>query len=119
MARTEEIPRNRWIDFLDELTREHQGDPVVVEVFDGEAVGADTGTGYAAARHFRRRARAAGEHDVSIIVGNQQNPSLTHLVPQARRVRVERTDGGSAEAVEIEAGDGSRTLLRFHLPRAA
>jgi hypothetical protein len=118
MSRTEEIPRNRWIDFLDELTREHQGDPVVVEVFDSE-IGAQTQARDMPLQGISADVRPAGEHDVSIIMGNEPNPPLTHMVPQARHVRVERSDGGNAESVEIEAGDGSRTLLRFQLPRAA
>jgi len=115
---TEEIPRDEWIQFLDEFTREHQGWPVNVEVLD-EELGAQTQVRDAPLQGISADVRPAGNHNVSIIVGEEQNPSLTHIVPNTRHVRVARSEDGDDEALEIEAADGSRTLVRFQLPHAA
>lgn len=118
MPRSEEIPRQEWIEFLDEFTREHQGRQVDMEVL-GSDIGAQTEAHDMPLQGVSADVRKAGEHDVSIVVGDEQNPPLTHIVPQARHLRIERTDTGNDDTLEIEAADGSKTLLHLRLPRAA
>lgn len=118
MATTDEIPRQNWIQYLDDFTREHQGEQVSVEVMDQE-MGAQTEAEDVPLQGISADMKRSGEHDVNIILGKEPNPALTHIVPEARHIRVMRSDKGSDQALEIEGADGSRTLLRFRLPAAA
>jgi hypothetical protein len=113
-----EIPRREWIRFLDEFTREHQGWQVRVEVRDPEAGPEDVEVHDLPLQGISADDRGS-EHDVSIIVGDEQNPGLTHIIPGARRVLVRRTEAGNDEGLEIEAADGSRTIVQLQQVRRA
>jgi hypothetical protein len=118
MPETEEVPRGEWIGYLDVLTRNHQGEPVTVEVLDGKE-GAQVEASNLSLQGISADVKRSGEHDVNIILGAERNPPLTRMIPEARHIRVERGDRGLDEALEIEAADGSKTLVRFRMPRAA
>ena len=108
--RTQIIPRDQWVRFLDDFTREHQGWRVRIEVTGGARSGVQ-------AQDVPLEGVSAdlrgSEQGISITVGNEQEPGLTHFIPGARRLVVRRTGAGNDEALEIEAGDGSRTVLRL------
>jgi urocanate hydratase len=95
-----EIPRRDWIRFLDEFTREHDGWRVQVEVKDPEA-----GVQDVEARDLPLQGISAddrgSEHDISIILGDEHNPGLTHIIPGARRLLLRQTEAGNDEALEI------------------
>lgn len=118
MAKTEEIPRQNWVTYLDEFTREHQGEQVTVQVMDRE-VGVQTEAEDMPFQGISADLKGTGEHDVNIILGNEPAPPLTRIVPEARRILLMRGGRGSEQTLEIEAADGSRTLVRFRLPEAA
>jgi hypothetical protein len=118
MPKTEEIPRSRWIAFLDDITREHQGTPVSLEILDPE-LGAQPQLDDVPLQGISADERPAGSHDVNIIVGEEVNPPVTHIVPHARRLYIARSETGDDQSLEIEGNDGSRTIVRFELPRAA
>jgi hypothetical protein len=106
-----EIPKAEWIQFLDEFTREHQGWQVRVEVQDagaGPQVEADGLPLQGVAADHRR-----GAPDVAIIVGEESNPAVTRIIHGARRLRVEETAAGNIAALEIDAGRGSKTVVRL------
>ena len=117
-TRTEEIPQRDWVEYLDEFSREHQGEQVTVEVMAKE-VGAQVEARDVPFQGISADLKRGGEHDVNIILGKEPNPPLTRIVPEARRIFVMSTDQGNDQALEIEAADGSRTLVRFSLPEAA
>jgi hypothetical protein len=117
-TRTEEIPQRDWVEYLDEFSRGHQGEQVTVEVMSKE-VGAQVEARDVPLQGISADRKRSGEHDVNIILGKELNPPLTHIVPEARRIFVMSSDQGTDQALEIEAADGSRTLVRFELPAAA
>lgn len=112
MAVTQEIPKSEWIPFLDGFSRGHEGWQVTVEVESPE-IGAQVQSQDVPLQGISADVRDAGTQDISIMVGAQHNPPLTHIVPRPEHVWVKRSDGGADEALQIEAGDGSKTILRF------
>src|SRR5438105_3444747 len=109
---TREIPRQEWPTFFDCFSNEHQDWPTTIEV-----VGVDVGAQFEAESEplvgisvdLKGSARGA----IEVMVGDRPEENLTHTIPAPARVWVR--DGGDTaeEALEIEAGDGSKTLLRF------
>ena len=112
-----EIRREDWTEFLDEFSREHQGRQVDLEV-DGVEDG-----GQIEAREVPLQGISADvrgqTHDISIVVGEEQRPGLTHIIPGARSLRVEQTPSGNQSALRIEARNGETTVLKLRELRPA
>jgi hypothetical protein len=107
MANRKEIPKNEWREFLDDFTRENLGAQVTIEVQDPEA------GSQVEARDLPLQGIAADNKEVAVIVGDETDPALTHIVHGASRLAVEYSTGGRVSSVEIESSDGSRTLVRL------
>jgi len=110
---TREIPHNQWRSFFNDLSTQHRGHPIELCVRDA---GADQ-------RTQSERLQLVGLTDdpknadgeqIEIFTGDMPVGHLTHMIGQPRRVRVGSPDDAApAQQVEIESGDGSRTLIRF------
>ncbi len=59
-----------------------------------------------------------GEDIVWMYFGQDAGDRLTHGIQHATAVRVRLPEGGSGYAVEVDAKDGTRTLLELSLPQA-
>lgn len=105
---TREIPRKQWREYLDDFSRKHRGERVVVEVLDREngpqreadhlpfvGISAD---------------EKAGENVIAVMVGGEPADNAEHLINNPKHVRVEE---GRKPSIEIEPADGPKTLLRF------
>jgi Family of unknown function (DUF5335) len=103
------IPRDRWRSELDAFSREHEGWRVDVRVCD-------------ASGQVRTEAHdvplvgvscdAPGSDRIAVLTGERTDDHLTHEIPNAVAIDLER--GTGAERVSIRAADGSRTDLDFH-----
>ena len=108
---TVEVPTDSWPQTLNEFTSTHEGWLVSLDVFNSE-IGAQPEidelplVGIWMDRIDRDRsitisaARSAGDH-------------ISHTIRDAKRVQIERTDEGADAALEVESGDGTKTILRF------
>ncbi len=105
---TREIPREQWRAFCDDFSRKHRGEKVVVEVLDRE-------------RGPQREAdhlpfvgisadEKAGENVIAVMTGGQPRDNEEHLINNPKHLRV---DEGRKPAIEIEPGDGPKTLVTF------
>lgn len=112
MIRTEEIGRDQWISFLDSFSREHEGWRVNIEVED-PAMGSQTQSTDMPLQGISADTKGGREHDIAIIVGQEHNPALTHIIPRATHLRLMHTDGGAEEALQIESEAGDTTIIRF------
>lgn len=107
----EEIPKTQWIPFLDTFSRAHEGWLVSVDVFDSDRTGA---TEAEEQPLIGITADHGGDRpSVSVVVGREPDGVLTHLIEGAGRVRLNRTDDGTEEAVEIEDAEGRVTTVRL------
>src|ERR671937_86927 len=112
--RSREIPRGEWLSFLDSFSRQHEGWLAAVEV-------KNRGGGRLIAVENRELVEITPEssegHDrVSIALGVTADDHVTHFVSDPKRIRFLQTDAGEHAGLEIEAADGSATLVHFSSP---
>ena len=112
--RTRDIPANQWIQFLANFTREHRGAHAVLEVL-GEEVGRQVAT---EDRPFEGISADVkdGENTVWIAFSSTPDGLFTHGVHGATAIRVRPATGDSGAAIEVEARDGTTTLLILSRP---
>lgn len=112
-TRAREIIRDEWIPFFNEFSRRHARWLVTLEML-GPELGAQI-----EGRSVRFEGINAdlkdGESVVTIDVGESADNRLSHAIRHPRRVWVGlcQTAKGTFETLDIEAEDGTKTLVRF------
>jgi hypothetical protein len=112
-----EIPRLEWQRFLDDLTEEHAGDEVTIEVLD-EQLGNQ--------EEVQRLPLAYVEYDpkddaVIVGVGGRDGRFpivLRDIIEQPQRILADAIGNDARLALEIAAADGSQTIVTLHRPSA-
>jgi hypothetical protein len=111
MVDTTEIPRERWMSFLDTFSTAHEGWIVDVEVIGPEigdqeeadrlplvGIGADV---------------KDGESRIEISLGGRPDGHLTRIIDRAKRVWVRASEMQVHEALAVESEDGTMTVVHF------
>ena len=111
---TRDIPANEWIPFLANFTRENRGAHAFLEVLC-KGVGRLVATEDRPFNGISADARD-GENTVWIAFSSTADDLFTHGVHGATAIRVRLATVDSGAAVEIEAGDGTITLLILSRP---
>jgi hypothetical protein len=109
---TRDIPREQWIRFFDDFSKNHEGWIVSLEV-----LGADIGDQEEANNLPLVGISAdvkARENRVEIIVGGRPDVDLTRFIERPKHVWVKEPRLPGDEAMEIESEDGIKTILNFH-----
>jgi hypothetical protein len=109
---TRDIPREQWIRFFDDFSKNHEGWVVTLEV-----LGSDIGDQEEASRLPLVGISAdvkARENRIEIIVGGRPDADLTRFIDTPKRVWVKEPRVPGDEAIEVESEDGTKTLLKFH-----
>lgn len=109
---TREIPRDEWSTFFDAFSRSHEGWLATVEVL-GRDIGAQVEANDLPLVGVTAELKGGETDTVSIIMGEATGDHITHTVTRPTHVRVEQTESGAVEALQVESAEGSRTLLRF------
>jgi hypothetical protein len=107
---TREIGREERREFFDAFSRQHDGWLVTVEVTDAEIGAQIEGT------ELRLRGISADDgydSSLSIMLESFTGDHVTHIVRTPTHVWLEQTGDGADVALQIEAADGTNTLLRF------
>jgi hypothetical protein len=104
---TREIPRTEWPEFFKVFSRVHQGWRVTVEEL-GRELGAQT-----EAAEMPMQEITAEKGGITMILGPESEATLTHVVNDPQRIYLGQDVEGADEALEIERGDGGKTLLVF------
>jgi hypothetical protein len=111
----QEIPKDQWQEFLDSFSRLHQG-----WLADVQVLGDQTGWHFEAkGLPFRGAAyetKGSGKNEVSIFIDQSPEEGITHTVSYPTHIRLEQTDSGVDQGLEVEAKDGSKTVVRFRNP---
>jgi hypothetical protein len=113
---TRDIPREQWIRFFDEFSKNHEGWVVTLEV-----VSLDIGDQEEAAGLPLVGISAdvkAHEDRIDIIVGGRPDVDVTRFIERPKHVWVKESGIPGDEAIEIESEDGIKTLLKFHRIRS-
>jgi hypothetical protein len=109
---TRDIPREQWIRFFDDFSKNHEGWIVSLEV-----LGADIGDQEEANNLPLVGISAdvkARENRVEIIIGGRPDVDVTRFIERPKHVWVKEPRVPGDEAMEIESEDGIKTILNFH-----
>src|SRR5919202_6292676 len=101
---TEEIPREEWTKFFDAFSRQHEGWLATVEVL-GTDLGAQEEARELPLVGVTADLKGTGKDSISIIVGESTDDHITHTIAEPTHVRLEKTETGADEALEIESAD--------------
>ena len=109
-----EIPRGEWLSFLDSFSRQHEDWLVALEVPEVE------GGSRVQAQNLKLEGitpeLSEGRDRISIALGKAPDDHLTHFVNDPKRLAFLETKAGGHVGLQIEAADGSRTVVRFRGP---
>lgn len=109
-----EIPRGEWLSFLDGFSRQHEGWLVTLEVPE------EQGRSEVEAQDLKLEGitpeHSEGHDRISIALGKEPDDHLTHFVSDPIRLTFMEEEGGGHLGLQIEAADGSRTVVRFRGP---
>ena len=112
---TIEIPRDQWPKEVTSFGERHRRSLVSVDVLGAE-VGAQPEVRSMPLEGISAEPVNKTGGLVSIFVERSLNEHLTHLIQQPTRILIERTDDGVDLAMEIQAADGTNTIVTFVSP---
>src|ERR1700690_930933 len=119
MMPTREIPRDKWVEFFEGFTTDHDSWLVSLNVKDQ---GADHQAGDTEARRLPLREIAADikdkEHTIVISVGTSSDEMMWHEIEAVSHVYITQTEGGVDSALLVEARNGQATTLKLSKPAA-
>ena len=110
MQYTTEIPRDGWDQFFNRFSQDHETQFVALEVM-GRDIGAQV-----EGRSLLLSGISPGDSDresIALSFDSLDGEHLTHMVNKPTHVWVQRAADNTDEALEIEAADGTKTLVRF------
>lgn len=112
MEPTRELPRERWAQYLQDVTAELRNTPVMIEVTDPES-----GPGVEARRMALQALiydRRDDVFEVSAAHGGPHLPTtLRHLVDHPTRIEVDSVHAAIPTMISVIDGDGVRTDVRL------
>ena len=109
--RSQEIPSEQWVPFLNDLSKRHQGDHVSIEL-----IGRDIGDQHEAQDQSLLGITVdppTGACRIEVMAGDPQSTNIAHEIAHPIHVRLAQNDDGRDAALEIESDGGPSTLLRF------
>ncbi len=112
---TQEIPQDQWQEFLDTFSRLHQGWLADVQVF-GDQTGRHVETKGLPFRGASFETKGSEKNEVAIFIDQSPKEDITHIVSYPTHIRLEQTDTGVDQGLEVEAKDGTKTIVRFRNP---
>ena len=100
-----EIPPERWPQCLEGFSRLHAGRPAHVSTSGAPAGGAKSADDLPLIG-------VTSADDLHVMVGLPGGPHVDHAVPRPRRLWVAEWNDGCSGLLEIDADDGSTTLVQ-------
>lgn len=105
--KTHEIPRNEWTAFFDDLSRQHEGAPITIEILETDLDPEPE------VRKLTLRHIATDEDSIVIIAEQSPDEHLRHTITAPTSVRIAETEDGAHHAVQIESANGMMTIIIF------
>jgi len=109
---TRDIPREQWIRFFDDFSKNHEGWIVTLEVVGSDIGDQDEADGLplvGISADVKAR-----ENRIDIIVGGKPDADVTRFIERPIHIWVKEPRIPGDDAIEIESEDGIKTLLNFH-----
>jgi hypothetical protein len=113
---TREIPQGEWKSFLDQLSDDHEGWQVTVQVLLGDE-GAQTLVENLPLLGLAMEEKGSRASAIDIDAGISPDDHIEHSVEHPSHVRWQARDG-LAGTLEIEADGGPTTLVDFRAPKS-
>jgi uncharacterized protein DUF5335 len=110
--KTKEIPRNKWPEFFDRFSRQHEGWLVTLEIL-GSEIGAQVEERGLALEGIVDEGDEVQGHEILIMFGARPDDHITHSIRNPTTVSLEQTDEGADAALAIKSADGVTALLQF------
>jgi hypothetical protein len=109
--RTIDVPQRDWTRTLDQFSAVHEGWLVSLEVV-GPLLGAQPQIHELPLRGITAE---TGSRDpvITIAVARADGEHITHVIHAPAQVQIEQTNEGADVALQIQAGDGTASILRF------
>ena len=111
---TREIPRDKWVEFFQGFTTEHENWLVSLNVKEKQG---DHKAGDTEVRKLPLREVAADvkdkEHTIVITVGSSSDELMRHEIEAVSHVHVTQTEEGTDSALIIESSNGQTTTLKL------
>ena|SRR5579862_243856 len=112
---TREIAQSEWTAFLDAFSKEHQGLTATVQVVSPDVGVQEAAQGMPFAG-ISADTKGSQKGSITILLGTEADDHAEHRIEAASRVWVKADGGSDGDAMEIEANDGSKTILQLHAP---
>jgi hypothetical protein len=109
---TTEIPRNKWKEFFDNLTRNLDGWETNVEVVS-DSVGAQV---MSDGLPFGGLCFDEAANDIELVIGTDPANHQTHTLSEPLSVAFEGSDVGPGGVLDIEDASRTKTLIHFLRP---
>jgi hypothetical protein len=106
-----EIPREEWIRFFDNFSKQHEGWIVTWEVLGGD-IGDQEKTNRLPLVGISADVKGSKPR-IDIIVGGRLDAHVTQIIEQPKRVWMKDADQPGHESIEIELDDGRVTVVSF------
>jgi uncharacterized protein DUF5335 len=105
-----EIPREQWIRFFDDFSKQHEG-----WIVNWEVLGSDIGDQQKTHRLplIGISADKGSKPRIDIIVGGRLEAHVTQIIETPKHVRFKEPEQPGHEAIEIETEDGRTTVVTF------
>ena len=117
-----EIERDQWQAYLDAFSKRNSGRMADLQVLS-EELGTQNEAEMLPFEGITVETKGSLASSVEIMLGGRgaaDDRNLTHTITQVRRIVPKTGADGREDALEIEAGDGARTILIFKtLPELA
>jgi len=107
----QEIPRQEWIRFCNDYSRQHEGWIATIEV-RGTDVGDRVEARGLPLRGVTYEEKGTDQGSIEIYLDQGVDRNEAHVVNHPTRVFVNR-DAGMDQDLEVDADDGTKTFVRF------
>ncbi len=106
--RSRSVPRAEWATFLEGFSRRHRDWLATVEVLGRQGAQVE-------ARELPLQGLTCEPdgRSITILFGRRSEDHLEHPVEDPQQVWVEVAEDGAEAALEIESGNGTKTILEF------
>src|SRR6185503_13042301 len=106
---TIEINRDKWREFFDDFSRQHQGQLVTIEML-GPDLGDQVEASLLPLEGIVVESGDGSELQIEIIAGEKPDSHISHTISSPSSIWHKQTDEGDDEALEIESADGTVLL---------
>jgi hypothetical protein len=109
---TLEIPRNQWVSFFNNFSRNHHGWAIKLEVLHVD-IGAQVEAHDLPFLGIVADLRPNGKDQIAIIIEASHYNHMSHIIAYPTHVRIEQNDRGTDEALQIESASGETAIINF------